>query len=185
MNQKLKKTSSSDYLESAFNAFEAVKRALLHRGVVRQKNKKSQQKTQKTKTDKLVEVSEKSHDILYSADTVFPFTLFPDTITLDREKVTIARRYFIQVAKITSTPIRDILSVESNIGPFFGSIRMSSRYFITNPFSVNFLWRKDAEKLQRLLQGYIIVHEQEIDCTNIDTPKLIKLLNKLGRGDTG
>ncbi|MDB5161174.1 MAG: hypothetical protein JWO96_554 [Candidatus Saccharibacteria bacterium] len=180
-----KKRSSDDYLRSSVDVFEAVKLALMRRGLVRQRSRRKTNPTPEKASTELEEVTRKSHDILFTTNTIFPFTLFPDTVTLDREKLTIAKRIFFRVARLTSTPIRDILSVEAHVGPFFGSLHMSSRYFITNPYSVNFLLRKDALELQRLLQGYIIVHEQQINCGGIKKPELIALLNDLGKGDTG
>lgn len=135
--------------------------------------------------NELTEVAANSHEILFRAESVFPFVLFPDTITLDREKVTIAERFFFRVAKITSVPVRDILSVEADVGPFFGSIKIASRYFITNPQTMTFLWRRDATELRQLLQGYIIAHERKIDCSNIGKDKLKSLLKNLGVGQTG
>lgn len=134
--------------------------------------------------DKLIEAARKAHEVLYKVDTVFPFTLFPDTIILEREKISIAKRFFFRVAKIINIPIRDLLNVEADVGPFFGSVHITSRYFATEPFTVNWLWRSEAIKLQRLLQGYIITHEKEIDATNIKKDKLVKLLNDLGVDDT-
>ncbi len=133
---------------------------------------------------KLIDLTQKAQEVLFQADTVFPFMLFPDTVTLDREKLTIANRLFFRVAKITSVPIADVLSVEADVGPFFGSVHMTSRYFFTNAKSVKFLSRGNAVKLQRLLQGYIIAHEREVDCTSIDTKDLVVLLNDLGQGST-
>lgn len=135
-------------------------------------------------SEKLVGATIKSHDVLYKANTVFPFNLFPDTITIDREKLTIANRFFFMTAKITSVPIRDLLSVEADVGPFFGSLHLNSRYFFTNPRSISFLRRHDTLNLQRLLQGYIIAHEQHLDCSSMDKHQLITLLEDLGRGDT-
>lgn len=133
--------------------------------------------------EKLLTVAGKAHDVLLKTKTVFPFNLFPDTVTIDREKLTIADRLFFRVAKIISVPIRDILSVEADVGPFFGSIHITSRYFSTNPYSINFLWRSEAIKLQKLLQGYIIAHERDIDCSDIGKSELVNLLNDLGQGD--
>jgi hypothetical protein len=130
--------------------------------------------------DKLLGVTIHSHEILYKAKTVFPFNFFPDTIIIDKEKLTIIARYFFWVAKITSVPIRDILSVEADVGPFFGSIHLTSRYFFTNPHSINFLWRKDVFKIQKLVQGFIIANEREIDCSAIDKSQLEELLEHLG-----
>src|SRR5579884_518789 len=55
---------------------------------------------------KLLGVTIHSHEILYKANTVFPFNFFPDTIVIDKEKLTIIERFFFWVAKITSVPIR-------------------------------------------------------------------------------
>ncbi len=133
-------------------------------------------------SEKLLDVTIGARDELIRVNTVFPFTLFPDTIVIDREKLTIANRSFFRVAKINSVAIEDILSVQADVGPFFGSVRVSSRYFITNPQSVKFLWREDAIKIQRLLQGYIIVREKHIDCLKIDKSQLKTLLYDLGQG---
>lgn len=136
------------------------------------------------KIEELYDTTIKAHDILLTATTVFPFVLFPDTITIDREKVTIANRYFFQVARITSSPIQDLQSVEANLGPFFGSVRMTSRFFFKNIRVVKFLWRDDAIKIQRLLQGYIIVRQKGIDCSDIEKEQLVTLLMDLGKGTT-
>jgi len=113
---------------------------------------------------------------------VFPFTLFPDTVTLDREKLTIANREFFRVAKIITVPVTSMVSAEADVGPFFGSIHMTSKYFIDNTHHLNFLKRSDAIELQRLLQGYIIAQEREVDVSEIDKDDLRILLHDLGQG---
>lgn len=145
--------------------------------------------------DKLYDVTIKSHDVLFRSNTVFPFILFPDTIILDREKLTIIHRPFFLMAKITSIRIKDILNAEVDIGPFFGSLRVVTRYFSDQsqfsgiasddkhpkPPVINFLWRRDAMKLHSLLQGYIIVSQKEIDCGEIAKEELVMLLHDLGQ----
>lgn len=132
--------------------------------------------------EKLIDLTEKAHECLFEADTVFPFTLFPDTITVDREKLTVATRSFFRTAKILSVPLSSILSAEADVGPFFGSIHLTSKYFVQNKYSVNFLTRKDASDLHHLLHGYIIAHERDIDITDVDKDDLIVLLKDLGQG---
>jgi hypothetical protein len=132
--------------------------------------------------EKLIDITEKAHDTLFEAETVFPFTLFPDTITLDREKLTIANRSFFRVAKIITVPITSMISAEADVGPFFGSVRMTSKYFIDNTHEVNFLWRSDATSIHRLLQGFIIAHERDLELHEIDKEDLKILLEDLGQG---
>ncbi len=132
--------------------------------------------------EKLVELAERTHDILYEASTVFPFTLFPDTITLDREKLTIAQRFFWRVANITSVPVSEIMSCQASVGPFFGSLHIVFSFFVDNQKNMKFLWRKDAEELQRMLHGYIIAHKRKINTTNVSTEELKVMLKDLGQG---
>lgn len=132
--------------------------------------------------EKLIEMTEKAHDVLFTADTFWLFTMVPDTITLDREKLTVVDRYFYKVAKVTTVPISSMISADVSVGPFFGSVHMTSKYFIDNSHTVKFLWRKDAEEIHRLLQGFIIAHEKKIDVSNIEKEDLKTLLHDLGHG---
>jgi hypothetical protein len=83
-------------------------------------------------TEKLFKEAKGASEILHKADTVFPLTLFPDTVTIDREKLSISYRVFFRVARVISTPLDDIESVDANVGPFFGSLRITSRFFVNN-----------------------------------------------------
>ena len=190
-----KRRFPDDSPDAIFDVFEAIKRAFIHRGLFRQKKETKERVPLKVKNrekdafpdrkriKRLTHVAVLGHDVLFRANTVFPFNLFPDTVIVDREKLTFITRYFFSIAKVTAIPIRDLLNVEADIGPFFGSVHTSSRFFITAPYSIRFLRRNDAIKLRRLLQGYIIANEQDIDCTKIEKDKLIALLNDLGGGE--
>ena len=132
----------------------------------------------------LTELTEKSQDVLYEASTMFPYTLVPDTITLDREKLTIANRFFWRVAKITSVPVGEIMSAEVSVGPLFGSLHLTFRFFANNERVVRYLRRHDAVELQRLIHGYIVAHRREIDVSSVEKDKLVELLTELGQGAT-
>lgn len=173
---------SETQTDASINVLEAIKKALtkikisrrLKRPIFRSRNQAESE---------LLKVDSISHEILFRSRTVFPFDLFPDTVIIDREKFTLVQRFFFFTAKIISVPMRDILSVEVDIGPFFGSLHLTSRYFFTNPQAIKFLWRKDALKLQRLLQGSIIATERGIDCSPLNRIQLETLLENIGQGD--
>lgn len=125
-----------------------------------------------------------SHQALATATTVFPFTLFPDSVIVDREKFTVTHRIFVRVAEVISIRVEDILNVTADVGPFFGSLKISTRFFDPDkPYAVNYLWRSDALKIKRIMQGYIIAIQRRIDCTALSTPELAKLLDELGRAE--
>jgi hypothetical protein len=131
--------------------------------------------------EKLTDIAIGVREILITANTVFPFVLFPNTITLDRQKLTIIHREFFRTANTISLQIDDILNVESNVGLIFGSLHLYSKYFVNDVKTIDFLWRSDILKVQRLIQGSSIASRRRIDCTNIEKDQLITLLNTLGQ----
>ncbi len=122
-----------------------------------------------------------SQEVLATATTVFPFTLFPDTVTIDRTKVTVTHRSFLRVAEIVSIRIEDILNVTANVGPLLGSLHVTARIFSPDkPYEINFLWREDALRLKRIMQGYVIAMQKKIDVSPLDTDELTRMLDELG-----
>lgn len=122
-----------------------------------------------------------SHEVLCTASTVFPFTIFPDTITLDRAKLTVTRRTFFGTAEVMSIRIEDILNVTSGIGPMLGSVKIVSRVFNTEkPFVVDRFKRNDALRVKRITQGYVIALKRQIDCSTLPIMELAAMLEQLG-----
>lgn len=123
-----------------------------------------------------------SSQILLSVKTVFPLTLFTDTVTVDRTKLTIIKRFFFQMGEVTSMRLEDVLNVTASTGPFFGAVKITSRIQggTEKPLVVNKLWRDDALRLKRILQGYVIAVQKEIDCSALSTPELAKMLDGIG-----
>ena len=131
--------------------------------------------------DKLKKIVLQSHEVLARAETVFPFTLFPDTIIVDRTKVTIHKRSFFWSADTISIRIEDVLNVSTSIGPVFGSVTIASRVMSTvDHFKVNLLWRKDAIRLKHIIQGYVITQNNHIDTAHLTLNELVSTLTELG-----
>ncbi|HVA10722.1 MAG TPA: hypothetical protein VNG32_00970 [Candidatus Dormibacteraeota bacterium] len=131
--------------------------------------------------EELSEVVGHAHEPIFRATTVFPFTLFPDTVTIDRTKLTVTHRVFFRVAEIVGIRIEDILNVTANIGPFFGSILIHTRFFDpAKPHAVNYLKREDALRIDRIMHGYSIALEKGINCAAVPPKELAKMLDELG-----
>jgi len=132
--------------------------------------------------EELKEAIAGSNDVLVSATTTM--TLFPDTITLDRAKLTITRRTFLRTAEIKSMRIEDLLNVDVSLGPIFGTIKVTARVLNAGkPHGVGPFWRKDAERLKRITQGYIIALQRKIDCSALPADELARMLEQLGEDD--
>jgi hypothetical protein len=151
-------------------------------GILDQLNKEGSETKEPPKRE-LSEVIKGSNDVLVSASTVFPFNLFPDTITVDRTKLTIRKRTFLRSAELVSMRIEDVLNITASVGPIFGSVRITSRVLNDKPYSVDHFWRDDALKVKRIAQGYIIALQKNIDCDDLSTEKLTQMLEELGRDD--
>jgi hypothetical protein len=133
---------------------------------------------------KLKAVVRESHTILAKARSVFPFQLFPDGINIDRHKLTIIYRQFFGIEQKVSVPLENIKNIEADLGPFFGTVTITSDLFINNTQTVHFLWRDDAKKIQKLVQGAVVAQAEGINLNKIETKELRNLLIDLGSGHT-
>ncbi|MES2971785.1 MAG: hypothetical protein V4702_05685 [Patescibacteria group bacterium] len=134
--------------------------------------------------EKLVEALGSSNDVLFRATTVFPLTLFRDTVTIDRAKISITHRDFFSVGEVLGMNIEDVLNVTATVGPFFGSIHITTRFYDHDkkePYALDHLWRADALKIKRIMQGYIAATQKKVDCSALSTQELAKMLDELGK----
>lgn len=143
----------------------------------RQKPKASEEQRHKD----LRKIVSQSHEVLVSANTVFPLSLFPDTVTVDRTKVTITKRDFFWSSDVMSIRIEDVLNVSASVGPLFGSLTVASRVMSTiDHFQINHFWRNDAIRLKHIIQGYVIAQHNNIDTAHLSKNDLIDTLLELG-----
>lgn len=130
---------------------------------------------------KLHKIVSRSNEVLATATAVFPFDFFPDSVTLDRTKVTITKRSFFWSAEVISIRIEDILNISSGVGPFFGSITIASRVMSSEDhFTIDYFWRKDAIRLKHIIQGYVIAHHNDIKVSHLSKKEMIATLSELG-----
>jgi len=127
----------------------------------------------------LSQAIEGSNQVLAQASTVL--VPFPDTMTIDRAKVTITKRSFFRMAEVMSIRIEDILNVNCSVGPFLGTVTVISRVLnVDQATEIGKFWRSDAKRLKRITQGYVIALQRNIDCSALETKELAMLLEQLG-----
>ena len=128
-------------------------------------------------------IVEKSHQILAAAKSVIvPMNLFPDSVIVDRTKITITKRSFFWSSVVITVRIEDVLNVTCSTGPLFGSLTISSRVMnSTDHYEVNYLWRKDAVYLKEIIQGYVIAHHNHIETSHLDKRELNQTIIEIGR----
>lgn len=124
---------------------------------------------------------ERTNEVIAKATTVFPLTLFPDTVVLDRTKLTVTRRGLFS-ADVMSIRIEDILNVSSVVGPLFGSLTIATRVLSSDDhFMIRNFTREDAIHLKHVIQGFVIARHNNILCDHLSREELIEMLMELGR----
>lgn len=133
----------------------------------------------------LHKVAKGSQEVLMTATSVFPLTLFPSTVAVDRTQVSITKRVFIMAGNVTSMRLEDILNVTAQVGPFFGTVHIETRFFDTDKsHEVRLLWRHEALRLAALLNGLIVATKNNIDITKLGRRELVDELVRIGQNPT-
>lgn len=129
------------------------------------------------------ELARESHEVLAAVKTVWlPTNLFPDSVILDRSKITIIRRNFFWSSEVVTMRVEDILNVSCGTNPFFGSVTVSTRvYNSTDHYEIDYFWRNDAVMLKEMLQGYMIALHNNVELKHLSTTELSETLLELGR----
>ena len=123
-----------------------------------------------------------SNQVLATASTVL--TPFPDTLTIDRAKLTVTKRRFFGSAEVVSMRIEDVLNVTATVGPLLGTVKIVSRVLNTEkPYVIGRFWRRDALRLKRITQGYVIALQRNIDCSSLSARELATMLDRLGEDE--
>jgi len=124
----------------------------------------------------LDKIARDSHDELARFHGVWPFDLFPDEIIINRTNVTIVRHYFFFVSEKMICHFEDLVNSHVNVGPFFGSIAIFSKYFTDGEEDLHWFSRTNAEKVHAILQGLLIVKKEGVDISNVPKEEIIPKL---------
>lgn len=114
------------------------------------------------------EVAQKSNKTLFSISSVFPFDLFPDTLTIQENKVKIIFQHFPMSYRVHAVLLRDITDVVVDTHLFLSSLTMidSSNYRFPIEISVKNLQIDDALKARDIIQDMVASQRQRITIPN-------------------
>ena len=128
----------------------------------------------------MYQLVKKSEQILFSAQTVFPFDFFPDTLTINGNKIDIVNSSFFASHQTTSIPLRDIANVEVQTSPFFASLKIINIRYPMHPHQLQYLKKKDAIRAKKIIDGLLVAMSQGTDISQIEPDKLIDQIEKVG-----
>ncbi|HUC87876.1 MAG TPA: hypothetical protein VMR95_01880 [Candidatus Binatia bacterium] len=123
-----------------------------------------------------------SDEVLVTADTTSK--LHRSTLTLNRAKLFAEKRSALGSIDDMSVRIEDVLNISATLGPISGTIKIATKFNTPGPpYSIGPFHRKDALKLKRIVQGYIIALQRKIDLNMVPTNELITQLYEIGEDD--
>ena len=123
-----------------------------------------------------------SNEILISAATVLKRRR--QSLTLNRTKLILEEHSSFGGGSVQSFQIEDVYNIDGAIGPVFGTVKIATKFTKPGePLVVGLFRRKDVLLLKRIVQGYIIALQKQLDLAAIPTEELRDMLYDLGEDD--
>ncbi len=138
------------------------------------KNEQAVTVAAKKEEDKQImnELVKKSNRCIIRISSVFPWTMFPNTINVEESRVTFIFRQFL-ASQSHSVDIKDISNVLIQTSPFFATIQVVSRTFVENNITIGHLDAKKARRVHMVIEGLRTFAENNIDTSNFEVDELI------------
>ena len=131
---------------------------------------------------RLRQLASKSQNVLLTLTSIYPLDLFPDTITIDENKINIIKKDLFRAENIHSILIEDITNVTVSTGLFTATLEivdsMNVRFPIT--YTIRHLKIKKALLARRLIQGLIACKREGVDLSSFDNKEILESLEDLG-----
>lgn len=122
----------------------------------------------KTEVEKLEQTLEGSHNTLYKCKSVFPFDFFPDELIIDENKIDVRHGLFFMSTQTTSIPYENIVKATTTTGLLFATLQIEMEIFVQQPQPIKYLWRNQALKARRIINGLVSAYKQGIDFRKLD-----------------
>ncbi|QQG43891.1 MAG: hypothetical protein HYW86_03395 [Candidatus Roizmanbacteria bacterium] len=117
----------------------------------------------------------RSSTVVYQLTTVFPFYIFPVTIVIDEEKVSIIYSNFFYSKQVVQILLKDINSIQLESDVFFAKMQFN------NAEPISFLWKDKAFRARRIIEGLIILASESVDTSLLSIEEVRKKAEELGK----
>lgn len=114
----------------------------------------------------------KSNRCIISISSLFPWDFFPNTISVEENRVTFIFRQFL-ASQSHSIEIKDISNVFIESSLFFATIQVVSNTYVQNDIKIGNLYKKKAQKVQKIIEGLRTLKEYNINTSNYEIGELI------------
>ena len=154
---------------------------------LQEEGKNEQTKNEATKKEEdrqtLSDLIKKSNRCIISISSLFPWTLFRNTIEVEESRVTFVFRQ-LWASQSHSVNIKDISNVFIQSSPFFATLQIVSRTFVENDITIGHLETKKAHRVQMIIEGLRTFAEHNIDTSNYEVSELIAKIEEFHKNNT-
>jgi hypothetical protein len=120
-----------------------------------------------------------ANEVLFAAKTVFPFTIFPTTIVIDRNQVNIKDSVFLGVHNFHTFLLRDINNIQVTKGILFSMVHFEVNGYEHAIPDVNYLRNSEAEQIKKIIDAIHIAQASQVDITQLEKTELLNLAKKI------
>src|SRR3989304_8631969 len=144
-----------------------------------EKETQAADKQKRLNNKNVAKLVKKSNRILASISShTLPFDLFPDTINIEEERVTIINRHLLS-SEVHSVDIKNISNILINNSIFFSQLVIISKTFEENEIKIRNLRTKEAVFVRRIIEGLRIFENKQISISGYTMEKLVAKLEEL------
>lgn len=151
---------------------------------------RSHAKEQEENKERFKTITARQDIEILRAYSVFPFTIFTDTLVIDTTKVTIAKKQLFATQFVTTIPLKDLSDVNIQTILFLATLMIqympqSNTPGMNQPVNVRIenLSRTDAIRAKNILKGALVAKAEEIDIAKLTPEEVVKALEKFGESD--
>jgi len=129
---------------------------------------------------KLNALADQTQTTLIEVSSMFPFTIFPNTIRVDQNKADIIWRQFFTVETVFSMLLSNINGIHISESLFFAALTFEVTGYETNPEPIKYLPKNQARQVRRILLGLITAHKEGIDMSKIPDDVILQKVEEIG-----
>lgn len=133
---------------------------------------------------KVEKIEKRSDNVLMRIKAVFPFDLFPNTLIIDANKVTIIDSIFFASESVISILLEEITDVTVDSNFFLAKLNITYSHHPLRPehYSIPALRKKEALKAKDIIQGLLVLRISEgIDLSKLKPDEIVKQLEGIGK----
>ena len=121
-------------------------------------------------------------DVLLKISAIFPFDFFPDSVTIDSDKVNVICRNLFGMQDISSVLVENISHVDVSTGVFTCTLHIIDSSNYRNPIDIvaHNLRHSDALRARKLIQGLITARKHNLNLPDPGSPDYLRECEKLG-----